>query len=225
MEITIAHAKLSGTLAVPPSKSYAHRALICAALAKGDSVLHPVAYCDDAAATAHALSAMGLCTIERKGETVFVSGGGQGNAGATIDCNESGSTLRFLLPVSLLFGGNVFSGRGRLMKRPMEPFQQLCAQQGFMMNVVQDEIRLRGMLRDGNYETERQCELAVYQRYADGLAPLRRVHHDHHGIAVQPVCGYDHRGDARVRRDGHTDQHGLSHRTTKLSARKIHGGG
>ncbi|MGI6174660.1 MAG: 3-phosphoshikimate 1-carboxyvinyltransferase [Christensenellales bacterium] len=152
MEITIAHAKLSGTLAVPPSKSYAHRALICAALAKGDSVLHPVAYCDDAAATAHALSAMGLCTIERKGETVFVSGGGQGNAGATIDCNESGSTLRFLLPVSLLFGGNVFSGRGRLMKRPMEPFQQLCAQQGFMMNVVQDEIRLRGMLRDGNYE-------------------------------------------------------------------------
>jgi len=93
---------LSGTVAVPPSKSIAHRAVICSALSNTDSFLQ-LNLSDDLLATIKGMQAL-------RGDV-------------TIDCNESGSTLRFLIPLSLvLTNGGRFIGKGNLGKRPLTPF-------------------------------------------------------------------------------------------------------
>ena len=93
-----------GTLAVPPSKSMAHRALISAALADGESLLSPIALSEDMLATMDGLTALGA-EFSREGDTVRVRGiGKEMKNGRVLPCRESGSTLRFLIPLCLLTG-------------------------------------------------------------------------------------------------------------------------
>ena len=123
MDITITPAKLAGSVTPPPSKSQAHRALI-AALADGESVISNVAFSQDIEATLDCLDNLGA-NFERDGNTVTVQGMGASAmsplrrlAYPHLDCGESGSTLRFLIPIALAVrGGGIFSGRGRLMER------------------------------------------------------------------------------------------------------------
>ena len=120
MDITITPAKLAGSVTPPPSKSQAHRALIAAALADGESVISNVAFSQDIAATLDCLDNLGA-NFERDGNTVTVQGMGASAmsplrrlAYPQLDCGESGSTLRFLIPIALAVrGGGIFSGRGR----------------------------------------------------------------------------------------------------------------
>ena len=106
MKLTITPARLSGAVTPPPSKSQAHRCLIAAALAGEGSVLHNLADSQDIQATRRCMEA--LKTTER-------------HQLPHLDCGESGSTLRFLIPVALaLRGGGVFTGHGRLMERPQQ---------------------------------------------------------------------------------------------------------
>ena len=88
-------ARLCGSVTVPPSKSAAHRAIFCAALARGESRLYHVADSEDMRATLGAIQAMGA-EVRREGDTLIVSSGGKWEDEAEIDCGESGSTLRFL---------------------------------------------------------------------------------------------------------------------------------
>ena len=121
MDIVVYPGKLRGTVKVPPSKSIAHRALICAALAEGESVIHGISLSQDMEATLRCIRALGA-TAERSGETVRVKGiGGVSPAEhPVLDCGESGSTLRFLLPVAAAVGTQTdFTGEGRLPERPV----------------------------------------------------------------------------------------------------------
>lgn len=123
-------APLSGTVTVPPSKSYAHRALIAAALAEGTSVVKNISLSQDINATLSALRAIGA-EIRLEGDTAIVKGGGCPPDRAIIDCAESGSTLRFLIPLTAALGVTAeYRGTGRLPARPLSVYHTAFQEKG-----------------------------------------------------------------------------------------------
>ena len=154
MNITIKSSRtVGGNIAAPPSKSMAHRAVLCAALAKGTSHLHHLAFSKDISAT---LGAAGrLCARVTTGENdAVVEGLGRFlPVDAPVDCCESGSTLRFLIPLASLTGQEVtFTGRGRLMERPQSVYKTLYQQQGLRFEQDADRLTVEGALTPGEYE-------------------------------------------------------------------------
>ena len=158
MNITITPAKLSGTAAPPPSKSQAHRLLIAAALAHGESVISNVALSQDIRATLRCLEELGAeFTVD--GSTVAVRGMGANAmsplrrlASPRLDCGESGSTLRFLIPIALAVrGGGVFTGRGRLMDRPLKPYFDLFDEKGIFYEQKDGVLTVAGALPPGEH--------------------------------------------------------------------------
>ena len=130
-EVTIIPKKLSGSLKIPPSKSMAHRAVICAGLSKGTSIIENIEYSDDIIATINAMKALGVNIIEEK-DKLIISGKNIFNSNKrVIDCNESGSTLRFLMPIALIKDGESrFLGKGNLGKRPLKTYYDIFNKQG-----------------------------------------------------------------------------------------------
>ncbi len=158
MNVTITPAKLSGAVTPPPSKSQAHRLLIAAALAHGESVITNMAFPDDIRATLRCLEELGA-GFAVDGSTVTVQGMGA-NAMSPLrrlalphlDCGESGSTLRFLIPVALAVrGGGVFTGRGRLMERPLKPYFDLFDEKGIAYELKDNTLTVSGLLTPGEY--------------------------------------------------------------------------
>ena len=136
MKLTITPGKLSGTVTPPPSKSQAHRLLICAALAGEGSVIHNLADSQDIRATRRCLAEL---TTNRR--TL-----------PELDCGESGSTLRFLIPIALaLRGGGVFTGQGRLMERPQKPYFDLFDEKGIRYERKGGVLTVEGRLTPGEY--------------------------------------------------------------------------
>ena len=154
MNITIKSSRtVGGRIAAPPSKSMAHRAVLCAALAKGNSHLHHLAFSKDISATLGA--AARLCARVTTGENdAVVEGLGRFlPVDAPVDCCESGSTLRFLIPLAGLTGQEVtFTGRGRLMERPQSVYKTLYQQQGLRFEQGADRLTVEGVLTPGEYE-------------------------------------------------------------------------
>ena len=135
MDLTIYPSKLAGEVTPPSSKSQAHRALIAAALGGGISTISNLADSQDIQATRRCLSALGALVEDLGPGTLRVHGLGnsipQAGPFPTLDCGESGSTLRFLIPVALLVQGQAaFTGRGRLMERPLAPYEDLFRRKG-----------------------------------------------------------------------------------------------
>jgi len=163
MDIHITPGPLAGTLLIPPSKYMTHRALICAGLSPGESVIDNVALNDDIRATAGALTALGAAIDIRESEaypgrnTVTVQGGGiPASESRRIDCGESGSTLRFVTPICCLQEGRtVLTGRGRLPQRPLDQYIILFARQGILIQHPPDAtlpLEMQGTLQAGAYE-------------------------------------------------------------------------
>ncbi len=152
MNITISPAKIHGTVAAPPSKSMAHRAVLCAALAEGVSHIGNLEFSKDISAT---LAAAGqLCAEVKTGaDHATVKGLGQFRPiTAPVDCCESGSTLRFLIPLASLTGQAVtFVGRGRLMERPQSVYETLYREQGLRFEQTPDGLTVEGALTPGDY--------------------------------------------------------------------------
>ncbi|MBE6837512.1 MAG: 3-phosphoshikimate 1-carboxyvinyltransferase [Ruminococcus sp.] len=122
MDIKITPNRLSGKVTVPPSKSVAHRLIICAAFADGRSVIENIAPSKDIIATASAMKAFGA-DITLKDGKAYVDGTGEIPKKAVVDCCESGSTLRFLIPVATALGIETeFHGEGKLPERPITPY-------------------------------------------------------------------------------------------------------
>ncbi|MBQ1375763.1 MAG: 3-phosphoshikimate 1-carboxyvinyltransferase, partial [Clostridia bacterium] len=118
MDIKVTPKRLSGKIGAIPSKSDAHRLLICAALSDGETELFMDRTSEDIEATVLCLEAMGA-HIEKKDGVAVVRPIRRGAAHPALDCGESGSTFRFLLPVAAaLYEKTSFTGRGRLPKRP-----------------------------------------------------------------------------------------------------------
>ena len=159
MNITITPAELAGTIVPPPSKSQAHRALIAAALAHGESVISNVALSQDIEATIRCLGELGA-QFRREGGGIAVQGMGANvmsplrrMAYPRLDCGESGSTLRFLIPIALAVrGGGVFTGHGRLMERPLTPYFDLFDEKDIFYEYKDGALTVAGMLMPGTYQ-------------------------------------------------------------------------
>ena len=131
MNLMIKPSQAQGVVTAPPSKSMAHRQLIAAALCAGPRSVENLEWSEDILATLDCLRAMGA-SIARSGSTVVIGGLDPFavEEGTVLPCRESGSTLRFLLPLALLSGRSVtFTGSERLLERPLEPYEKICAAQ------------------------------------------------------------------------------------------------
>ena len=146
MDIVIKPTRLTGRIDAISSKSYAHRMLICAALADEKSEIVIDNLSKDIEATISALENLGA-EITRK-DNIFTIFPINNNNDAVVDCNESGSTLRFLVPVGAALGKKcTFTGRGRLPERPMNPLLDLLEENGVKAShtfPVEIEGRLTG---------------------------------------------------------------------------------
>lgn len=154
MIVTITPARLRGSITPPPSKSQAHRLLIAAALARGESVISNVAFSQDILATLDCLERLGA-GIERDCASVRIRGigapAGEGKL-PRLDCRESGSTLRFMIPVALaVAGGGIFTGSGRLLERPQGPYEKLFREKNILFEHTPQSIRAEGKLMPGEY--------------------------------------------------------------------------
>lgn len=145
---------LHGQLPAPPSKSAAHRALICAALADGNSVVAPLASSEDMAATTGVLRSMGTeIDFTADGSAKITSGCRPQDKMVLLDCRESGSTLRFLLPVACALGLTAtIAGRGRLPERPLGPLMRALKAHGISFSGEKMPFIVRGCLTPGRYE-------------------------------------------------------------------------
>ena len=152
MNIRIFPSVARGCVVSPPSKSMAHRALICAALAKGESRIAGIPDCEDVRATLDCLSALGA-QPQIDNDTVIIRGiDFSGARGAIIPCRESGSTMRFMLPLCLLSGNvHTLTGAPSLLRRPMTPYQTLCKEHGLQFAQTETEIVVKGPLTAGEY--------------------------------------------------------------------------
>ena len=157
MKIVIAPGKLAGAIPLPSSKSQTHRALLAASLGHGVSTLRGITLSQDIEATLSCLRALGSGVVDRGNALEICGIGGRTRALRTgipqLDCGESGSTLRFLIPIALaLLGGGEFTGRGRLMKRPLEPYFKLFERRGIAYRLEDGILRFQGTLSPGRYE-------------------------------------------------------------------------
>ncbi|MBR4863733.1 MAG: 3-phosphoshikimate 1-carboxyvinyltransferase [Oscillospiraceae bacterium] len=151
MNVTIQKGRACGTVSAPPSKSMAHRLLICAGLSPSVSHINNVDFNEDILATIDCLRAFGAeCTIQ--GDVVTVKGIDPRKSvpSEVLNCRESGSTLRFFIPLSLLSGKKVtLIGTEKLLSRPLNVYEKLCAEYGF--SFVQDSrtVEVSGCLSGG----------------------------------------------------------------------------
>ena len=155
MDIRITPGPLAGTVTPPPSKSIAHRAILAAALTNGTSTIQNVALSQDIEATLRCITALGGAW-EREEDTLYVSGVWHREwdtaALPHLDCGESGSTLRFLIPLALtLNNGGVFTGRGRLMERPQQPYFDIFDEKGISYEQKDGVLTIRGEWNAGEY--------------------------------------------------------------------------
>ena len=127
MDVSIRPSVLRGKLSVPASKSCAHRSIICAALADGVSHLSGVTMSKDIEATIGAMTALGAQFTVDGGDITVIGSGSRKAEKCVIDCNESGSTLRFIIPIAAALGSDTeFRGRGDEIRVFPFRFADIC---------------------------------------------------------------------------------------------------
>lgn len=126
---------LQGNVQIPPSKSAAHRAILCAALSKGNCLIQNVEISQDIQVTISAIEALGaITTYHEDSKELSISADSLQADFAAIDCGESGSSLRFLIPIAAALGiESTFTGKGRLPERPLETYYNLLPFHGITM--------------------------------------------------------------------------------------------
>ena len=155
MDLTIIPHKLSGDVSIPSSKSIAHRCLICAALADGVSKIKNISMSQDIYATINALESLGA-KFDIDKSSITVTGISNASRTADIDCGESGSTLRFIIPVACAIGTqSVFSGHGRLPERPIDIYIRELSSKGITFSYNNTmPFTVSGTLSGGNFCVE-----------------------------------------------------------------------
>ena len=153
MEVRVFPSRCQGTVQAPPSKSAAHRVLLAAGLARGETLARPLAWSQDILATIDCLRVLGT-QVETGEDWARVTGRGGPHADGpfSLPCRESGSTLRFLIPLCALTGREAtLTGSPRLLERPQGVYRDLFAAQGLPFRQEAAGITLRGPLRAGVY--------------------------------------------------------------------------
>lgn len=161
-DLKIYPTSLKGEVKIPPSKSMAHRAVICAALGNGISKVSNIDMSDDIIATSEAMKSLGA-VIEQDKDVLTITGIKspknhiKREKERVIDCNESGSTLRFLVPIALAFKGVTrFIGRGNLGKRPLNTYYEIFDEQGIEYSYKEGVLDLvtSGLLKAGEFRVK-----------------------------------------------------------------------
>ena len=154
MIVKIEESKLSGTATFPASKSISHRLVIAASLAQGESRIYGISKCDDVMATIASLSSLGA-EFNFEGDALKVKGIDISKAipKDALFVNESGSTLRFLIPLAYLTGSDItFNGAKRLFERPLGIYADIAKDQGLKFDLHDDSLNVCGTIRGGKYE-------------------------------------------------------------------------
>ena len=157
--LKIIPSKLEGSLRIPPSKSISHRAIICAGLAEGLSRIENIIFSEDIKATLEGLAALGVPEpVGQKEEdswTLNIRGTSKlKSVSPIINCRESGSTLRFLVPLATLTGEKItFTGQGKLVERPLDVYYDIFNEQGleYSTNGGLLPLTVKGSLKPGIY--------------------------------------------------------------------------
>lgn len=151
MKTEIKKGNLSGTVCAVPSKAYAHRILICAALSDGPTEITGLFPSEDILATVSCLRACGAEITENNGVTLVIPPK-EYRENALLDCSESGSTLRFLLPVAAALGINAeFHGHGRLPERPISELLDILKKGGVTADSDRLPLSLKGKLSGSDF--------------------------------------------------------------------------
>ena len=145
-----------GKAVAPPSKSMAHRYLIAASISKNKFTINNIEYSDDIKATIESLRILNVHIKENENSVEIDSRefleNYDLNANNELFANESGSTLRFMIPLCLLDGRErVIKGSKKLFTRPLDEYVKLCDEYGFNINIKEDSVILSGILKEGEY--------------------------------------------------------------------------
>lgn len=154
MRATITPGKAEGSVLAPPSKSMAHRMLMGAGLAEGTSVIQNIDLSEDIKATLGILEALGSeYSINDRTVTMKGIGGKKVEVNRTLDTKESGSTLRFFIPILLSGGGkSKLTGAKSLFSRPLGIYEDICKEQGIFFHKTEDSLELDGQLQATHYK-------------------------------------------------------------------------
>ena len=154
MRALVKKSTAKGSVVAPPSKSMAHRMLIGAGLSKGTSVIKGISQSEDMKATLDCLKALGA-KCEISGDTVKIQGADLKNLPENphLKCRESGSTLRFFIPICLMSGKTevTLSGSDYLFSRPLNVYEEICQKQGIEYKAQGASLKLFGTLKSDNF--------------------------------------------------------------------------
>lgn len=167
MKVKILPSKTSGEVSAPPSKSFAHRYLIGSVLSRGKCVIKNIADSDDISATLSCIEQLGG-SVTKDGNIVTVIPTNEKQIeNAVFDCKESGSTLRFFIPVVLATGAKncTFSGSERLLARGIKEYENLFENSDVKIKSDEKSIEISGKLTAGNYEISGE----VSSQYTTGM--------------------------------------------------------
>lgn len=167
MKVKILPSKTSGEVSAPPSKSFAHRYLIGSVLSRGKCVIKNIADSDDISATLSCIEQLGG-SVTKDGNIVTVIPTNEKQIeNAVFDCKESGSTLRFFIPVVLATGAKncTFSGSERLLARGIKEYEKLFENSDVIIKSDEKSIEVNGTLSAGNYEISGE----VSSQYTTGM--------------------------------------------------------
>lgn len=167
MKVKILPSKTSGEVSAPPSKSFAHRYLIGSVLSRGKCVIKNIADSDDISATLSCIEQLGGI-VTKDGNTVTVIPTNEKQIeNAVFDCKESGSTLRFFIPVVLATGAKncTFLGSERLLARGIKEYEKLFENSDVIIKSDEKAIEVNGTLSAGNYEISGE----VSSQYTTGM--------------------------------------------------------
>lgn len=154
MKARISTGKAQGKILAPPSKSMAHRVLIGAGLAEGISRIQNIDLSEDIKATLGILSALG-CQYSVEEKTVVLQGAGKNivNSDLVLQTKESGSTLRFFVPILLAIGGKYkIEGAKSLFARPLGIYEEICSEQAIYFQKKESFLKLEGKLQPKHYK-------------------------------------------------------------------------
>ena len=153
MKVKVYPSSVSGEIKIPPSKSMSHRAIICASLAKGKSIITNVAYSEDVKITIEGMKQLGAniaCyedRVEIEGIKDFTN-----MKDDVVFCNESGSTLRFFIPIFSMCNKPIsFTGRNRLLQRPQKIYEDIFTSQNIPYYHDHEKLQIGGCLKAGSY--------------------------------------------------------------------------
>ena len=167
MKVKILPSKTSGEVSAPPSKSFAHRYLIGSVLSRGKCVIKNIADSDDISATLSCIEQLGG-SVTKDGNTVTVIPTNEKQIeNAVFDCKESGSTLRYFIPVVLATGAKncTFLGSERLLARGIKEYEKLFENSDVKIKSNEKSIEISGTLSAGNYEISGE----VSSQYTTGM--------------------------------------------------------